>query len=110
MKDNLIKFIATSDHVFSVREKPIPASQIIPQWWKDIPHYANKEQKMDLNPRPTVTVKRCLSAFDGIASGYVVTLWADIIVSYNKENGTSLKWNPVENVFDVWESIQSSSY
>jgi hypothetical protein len=109
-KDNTIKFIATSDHVFNVREKPIPASEILPRWWKDLPHYATKEQKMDLNPRPTVTVKRCLSAYDGIASGYVVTLWADILVSYDEVNGTTVKWNTVENVFDVWSPTQSSNY
>ena len=110
MKKNIVKFIATSSHVFNVREKPIPASQLVPQWWKDMPHYTNQEQKMDLNPRPTVTVKRCLSAFDGITSGYIVTLWADILVSYNKETGTTIKWNPVEDVFDVWGSNQSSTY
>jgi hypothetical protein len=110
MKDNLIKFIATSDHVFNVREKPISASKIIPKWWKNLPHYTNKEQKIDLCPRPNVTVKRCLSAYDSLASGYIVTLWADIIVFYDKENGTSIKWNTTENVFDLWESSQSSNY
>jgi hypothetical protein len=110
MKKNIVKFIATSSHVFNVRERPIPALQLVPQWWKDLPHYTNQEQKMDLNPRPTVTVKRCLSAFDGITSGYIVTLWADILVSYNKETGTTIKWNPVEDVFDVWGSNQSSTY
>ena len=35
MKKNIITFEASSNHVFEVREKPIPAVKIIPDWWKN---------------------------------------------------------------------------
>lgn len=107
---NEIIFRAKSEHVFEVREKPIPANKIIPNWWKSILPYTNKEQKLDLSPAPTVTVKRCISAYDALSSGYVVTLWADILVKYDEEIGHSISWACEENVFGIWNKDQVSGY
>jgi hypothetical protein len=110
VKDKIIKFSAQSKHVFEVREKPKPASSLIPQWWKDIPHYSHGHSKVVLDPAPTVTVKRCLSAYDAIASGYIVTLWTDIEVTYDPLTGHTLKWLSSESVFSVWDREQSGGY
>lgn len=110
MKDKIIKFSAQSKHVFEVREKPRPASSELPQWWKDIPHYSRGYSKLELDPGPTVTVKRCLSAYDALASGYIVTLWSDIQVKYDPERGHSIQWLPSYPVFDMWGKAQSGGY
>lgn len=110
MKDKIIKFSAQTKHVFEVREKPIPANSIVPQWWKDIPHYSEGRTKLELDPASTVTVKRCLSAYDAIASGYIVTLWSDVQVRYDPVFGHELKWQPTPHVFTTWPKSQSIGY
>lgn len=105
-----IKFIAESEHVWEVRQKPFPASKALPQWWKNIPIYSSDSNKFEMNPGPTVTVKRCLSAYDGISAGYIFSLWADILVEYDEQNGTVLKWGTQEPIFDIWANNQVGGY
>ena len=57
MKKSLkIKFIAPETHVMEVREKPRPASEFVPDWWKIMPPYADGK-KFNLDPQPNVTAK-----------------------------------------------------
>jgi hypothetical protein len=106
-KKQKIKFIAGTDHVFSVREKPTPATQFIPSWWKEMPPYSTG--KFDLQPQPTVTAKKCFPLLDGISAGYMVTMWADLLVT--QENGIPLvRWSTTEPVAEAWDWRQSSSY
>lgn len=105
-----ITFKAQSEHVWEVRERPIPAHKMLPDWWKNMPHYSTIEQTMQLTPSPNVTVKRCLSALDGLAAGYYVTLWADLKVNYSEETGTYLQWNTDQDMFHIWSPTQVSNY
>lgn len=107
---NTITFRAQSDHVMTVREKPVPASALLPDWWKNLPNFSSASNTLELNPGPTVTVKRCLSALDGLTSGYIVTLWTDVLVSYDSINGTTITWGNKEEPFSVWAPQQVSTY
>jgi hypothetical protein len=109
-KDQQIVFRAQDEHVWQVREKPVPASKLLPKWWKDMPHYGHPFTSLELAPMPSVTVKRCLSAADAISSGYIVTLWSDIQVKYDPVNGTEVKWISDYPVFGMWSSTQVSDY
>lgn len=106
---NIITFQAQSEHVWEVREKPIPAMQMIPNWWKNIPVYTDGESSLDLRPRANITVKKCSPSIDALGAGYIVTLWSDVIVNQTKD-GPFLKWGTVEPVFDVWNKQQSIGY
>jgi len=109
MKNSLkIKFIATDPHVIEVREKPRPASEFVPDWWKKIPPYASGG-KFNLSPQPNVTAKKCFPLLDGITAGYVATLWADLLVTQT-ESGPYVKWGTDVDVLDSWPHEQSSSY
>ncbi len=103
-----IKFHAATRHVLEVRDKPMPASQFMPEWWKNLPIYANG--KLDINPAPSVTAKRCFPLLDGITAGYIVTLWSDLLVSKDENNVTTIKWVTEEPVIDVWNQGQVSNY
>lgn len=103
-----IQFIASSRHVAEVREKPQPAYTLIPEWYKNMPIFSSGV-KLDLNPYPNVTGKRCIPMLDGITAGYIVTLWADIFVKC--VNGfMSVKWVTNEPVLESWSVQQSSTY
>jgi hypothetical protein len=107
MKNKKIVFHATSDHVMQVREKPVPASSLIPHWYKDMPILSGK--KLDLNPAATITAKKCAPLLDSLTSGYIFTLWADILVTQTEE-GPFLRWNTSMDVVGSWPWSQSSIY
>jgi hypothetical protein len=109
MKSNKIQFIASDDHVYEVRERPYPAAKNIPEWWKEIPKYSNSENVLKLDPKATITVKQCAPVLDMFTSGYIIPLWADILVS--QINGEPhVQWATSANVLDSWDSKQSSLF
>jgi hypothetical protein len=109
-KNQIITFTSMDDHVWNVREKPVPTSNYLPSWWKNMPHYSKGRTEIELAPGPTVTVKRCLSAFDAITAGYTVPLWADVKVNYDVDSNTFVNWVTEHPVFDVWDKFQISDY
>ncbi len=107
--ENTIKFLAQSEHVWQVRERPFPAAKKIPQWWKDIPVYNNNQNKLILDPAPNITVKKCIPTVDMFLAGYYMPLWSDCLVS--QTNGyPQINWNVSENVFEFWSPHQVSNF
>lgn len=105
-----IRFVASTPHVLQVRPKPIPASMLIPDWWRDLPVYSNQSKKFDLDPAATVTAKKCFPLLDGITAGYIVTLWSDLLVSKDENGFTIAKWSVDQPVLTAWPPEQSASY
>ena len=82
---NTIKFIARDEYGWKVQNKPVPASTLIPSWWKEMTPYSvdfqNPEGKFVIENRTAnATFKKCTPMLDAITSGYIVTLWADVQV------------------------------
>jgi len=73
---------------------PVPASKVIPEWYKKTPPYIDNNKSTtiikgtsDINS----TIKGCLPFLDAMVSGYMILLSADIEV--NIEDGAPLiKW------------------
>lgn len=103
-----IKFIAKDKNAFEIRDRPIPASEMIPSWWKEMQAYP-RDGKLKLDPFPAVTAKKCFPLLDGITSGYIVTLWADIFVEQTFD-GPYIKWLVTEDVAQMWSQEQTSTY
>jgi hypothetical protein len=118
----IIKFIAQDEHVWNVRPRPYPAAKGMPQWWKDMPIYVNGEKEFDLNPKPNVTVKRCVPTIDMLTAGYYVPLWADVLIKElkdkdnkvitDKDNNTVpvAVWNTETPVLDSWPFEQIDNF
>ena len=109
MSSKKIVFEAQSEHVFEVRERPIPAAKLIPEWWKSIPKYSTPDNKIDIDPKACVTVKQCAPTIDMFSSGYILPLWADILVK-KSGNDTLVKWTTGEDVLELWSSSQVSHF
>jgi hypothetical protein len=66
--------------------KPFPASQAIPQWWKDATPYVKSARNPDgtkfilNNKLANTTFKKCSPMLDALTSGYILPLWADVYV------------------------------
>ena len=67
---------------------PVPASKIIPDWYKNLESYVGGEKRPDGNASTTATAKRCMPIFDAITGGYIISTHTDLFVSQRPdENG-----------------------
>lgn len=68
--------------------RPVPASKIIPDWYKKLDSYIGGEKRPDGNAGTTATAKRCMPIFDAITGGYIISTHTDLWVSQDEnENG-----------------------
>lgn len=67
---------------------PVPASKIVPDWYKNLDSYISGEKRPDGNGNTTATAKRCMPIFDAITGGYIILTHSDLFVSQKPdENG-----------------------
>lgn len=73
-KKPLIQFVSTVEGLETIEEVlPKPAKYFIPKWWKDIP---------GVMPN---TIKSCPSFPDYFSQGFVVPMWMNSKLSYDKD-------------------------
>jgi hypothetical protein len=61
--------------------RPIPASKIIPDWYKDLESYIGGEKRPDGSGGTTTTAKKCMPIFDSMNAGYIILTHTDLYVS-----------------------------
>ncbi len=72
-----IKFYPFSDKTIEFAPKPIPASRLVPQWYKQQPGEIPEQTDM-LRGNFAATVKKCLPVFDSMTAGYIIVAPCDI--------------------------------
>jgi len=88
---NTIKFTARDEHGWKVQPKPVPASTLIPEWWRKMTPYDVSPINLDgkklilENKVINATFKKCTPMLDAITSGYIIPLWADVQVRQIKD-------------------------
>lgn len=102
---NKIEFVALDRYAFEVCPKPFPASQALPQWWKNATPYIKSLENPDgkkiivENSESNASFKKCTPMLDMLSSGYIVPLWADVQVRI--ENGFPyITWRVAKSVFE----------
>jgi len=60
---------------------PKPASESIPDWYKQISSYISGEKKPVGDGNTSATIKRCMPVFDAITNGYILYTPVDVWVS-----------------------------
>jgi hypothetical protein len=79
----LIKFVGMVPGISKIEDcVPKPSKSFIPEWFKNAPqsHYKNSEFHME-----SKTVKMCPALPDFFSMGYVLPMWADTIIQFDKE-------------------------
>lgn len=64
---------------------PVPASKIVPEWYKKLDSYVGGEKRPDGNGNTTATAKKCMPIFDSISAGYIISTHSDLFVSQKEE-------------------------
>jgi hypothetical protein len=70
-----ITFINTEKYEF---DKPVPASQRIPMWYKNMRSYMFEHKKTSGIGTGGGTIKKCMPVFDAMTGGYILPLPTDI--------------------------------
>jgi len=104
-----IIFSATNKYIGAVAHKPKSAIKVMNENYKSIGKYANLEGLK----HPVATVKSCAPIFDSFALGYIVELWADIMVTDGADGKKILQTMqmPEEaNIWAEWDASQISHF
>lgn len=104
-----IEFIAQNETVWTVYEKPKPASNFLPKWWKDLPDNTGSGFTI-IDGSPNVTVKRCIPTLDMLTAGYIVSLPCDIEVFIDNNGRHYVKWLITTQLFETWSDKQVSNF
>ena len=107
---NKINFIAKDSYGYDVVMRPYPASEAIPQWWKDMSPYIKDHRSLD-GSKLIVTggtsnagPKKCTPMLDSLTSGYIIPLWADIQIRADYSNGQYIpivEWKTKRGIFEA---------
>lgn len=97
-----ITFTNTFGPSLSKEFYPKPASQHIPEWYKNMDSYLDGQKQPDGNGSTTATVKRCMPVFDAITQGYIISTYVDIFVTkrdgapwYEWSNLNAIAFHPI---------------
>ena len=72
--------------------KPIPASKVLPEWYKDLNSYLGNP-KEPYDNISNATIKKCLPVFDSMSAGYIIPTYVDIFVYQKPESITNPETN-----------------
>ena len=96
MKDIDITLKCNSDWKYV--EPIVPASQALPQWYKDMRPDQVESKPFERHSRGTI--KACPAMFEGMSQGYILPLWTDLYVEPSEDafrNGNPIprfSWTP----------------
>lgn len=102
-----ITWTARSKTEFQTKTKPYPASQAVPDWWRNMTPYdvdaSNPEGKKLIvrNRFSNATFKKCTPMLDAITSGYIIPLWADVQVTPEANNYPLITWRTFQPIFEI---------
>lgn len=99
MKNKNIIFTDVTEGI-GVTPNPVPASEMIPQWYKDTGSYVGGKKLPPLTagldpqgPGGNVgTVKRCMPFFDAMTAGYILLTPADLYISKDPNGDIMYEW------------------
>lgn len=91
---SIIEFIPSALSVVEQFSAPIPASQCLPEWYKNQTSLSGDKLIMHPNGVYNGTIKKCMPVLDDITAGYIIKLESDIIVDYEPgSNFPKLHWS-----------------
>jgi len=92
LKDKNIEFVGPAEFKDAI-EKPAPAAKFMPNWYKNLPAFGNNDKKGigfnilndgTFDGETSMTAKKCVPLQDAFGLGYVIPLWADLLITVDK--------------------------
>ena len=105
-KDPIIKFVSTSPQLTKLPEtNPQPTSKFIPEWFKKT---KTKPTQHGLGEIIVGNFKTCPSFPDYFSQGYIIPMWADVILKFDSES-QSYFWRTANEEYK-WSSHAKSQF
>lgn len=102
-----ITFKAANEYFREVCIPPFPANQALPKWWTNHTPYVKTANNPDgkkviiQNSLSNASYKKCVPMLDGLTSGYIISLWADVQLT-QVDDAPLINWKVRgKSVFDV---------
>lgn len=102
-----INFRARSKTEFEIQPKPYPAVKQLPKWFLDQDPYDDPDPtypsdgKLHFRKRfANATFKKCVPLLDGMSAGYIISLWADVMVE-QQDGFPQIYWKTHNDIFDL---------
>ena len=90
--------------------KPKPATEYIPQWYKDAASYIGGKKEPSLDGSPVPTLKRCMPLWDMMTAGYIIETPYDIYIRQTPD-GPYFQWGEMRAIaFQAMEQFQNHPY
>ena len=95
------------DRKTGVIPEPYQSRKVMPDWYKKLPNYANREDTGMEIP----TLKRCPPFLDALSTGWIIPLAADITVKV-VDNGAGVTWETdfFDSIFEHHNLVQISTH
>ena len=118
-KENIIEFVGPDEFKHALSE-PKPAVNFMPKWYKNLSAYMDGDENKvgfkilndgTFEGHTSMTAKKCVPLQDAFSTGYIIPLWADLLITvdnpYDKglEEPSYVQFNWSNN----WEAISSHS-
>lgn len=87
---NKIRFYPFSEKTKSFTPVPVPASRLVPDWYKAQPGSAFDEETYSTGVLSS-TIKRCMPIFDAMTSGYLIPIPCDLYI--DATDPEKLEWS-----------------
>ena len=87
MEDNKVIFWSVVEGLEELIP-PQPAKKYIPEWYKNVPPFISKGEKIEIKPeerRGRGTIKSCPVMVDWFLQGYVLPMWCDLYLEINED-------------------------
>jgi hypothetical protein len=100
-----------SKHVEGIFDKPEPARNNVPEWWKKQARY-HDDGSVTYNAKGEIshTIKRCMPVMDAMTTGYVIKLPSDLVVIQNNGNPEFVWGYPDWSLIAPHDPEQVSAY
>lgn len=88
-----IRFLAGTEEQAAAFDPPVPASRLVPEWYRRQGGYVNDDRAVDPGTgRYLSTVKHCMPVVDAMSTGYVLTMPCDVHVTRNVPGEVHTSW------------------
>ena len=81
-----VKFISTVPGLSGIKDlNPRLSKEYVPSWWKEMPH--GSKESGSSHVFETKTAKMCPALPDMFSQGYVIPMWVDTVITFDKNTG-----------------------
>lgn len=95
-----IEFIPKSREVAIMVDKPRPARNYLPSWYKSMPAFVNNTLQVNNEGEANTTAKMCVPFADALTSGYIQETWCDIHVDIDENNVVQYRYSANPRIID----------